>query len=650
MTKINICLSCDDNYAKYAGVVIASVLFNARNDDEISFYVFDGEISDRNKELLLSLKSIKNCDMKFVKVNPNLFDIYSKIKTHKYVSLPSYYKLKFPTFLPDVKRAIYLDCDVVVDTSLHELFEIDMQNYAIAGVKDINKGMIKKNFHYVNAGVLLMDFENFRKQKLEQKFDEYTKKNSKSIKMGDQEILNAVLKNNIKILDDEWNVQSSNFINRSSYTLYPKIVHFVSKRKPWHYISFSWHKNLFLKYLQMTPWALSDSEYKYWAKDNKLLSLFSYLKYRPFFFIRPRFYKALFLTYIKPLFSVKRPIIKGNTFIVWEPCSKSHSEVVPGYVKYLTDLGYNVSVLVNPDRLKEGLFCRYKNPKVFLNKMNKHQIYRYFKYSDLSDVMGVMVTTVGKICDNVHFDDAYKVFNKNIDKSKLLFVVHDAKPSIDAGTFKKDLIFLRDLDYKNKQGVVVNPHYFGDVKILGKNKDITNFVMVGALRAHKQNSSLIIDTVKKLYDKGYKNFKVTVIGKGSLDGVPKEIRPFFDIKGRLPFSKMYDELEKSDFMLTAYDKDGDRHSFYRTSGTSGNFQLVYGFGKPCLIIKPFAKINGFDKKNSIIYDTNGDYVKAMEKCIKMTSKEYNILQKNLLSYSDKLYKRSLRNLKNRISG
>ena len=95
--------------------------------------------------------------------------------------------------------------------------------------------MVKKNFHYVNAGVLLMDFENFRKQKLEQKFDEYTKKNSKSIKMGDQEILNAVLKNNIKILDDEWNVQSSNFINRSSYTLYPKIVHFVSKRKPWFF-------------------------------------------------------------------------------------------------------------------------------------------------------------------------------------------------------------------------------------------------------------------------------------------------------------------------------------------------------------------------------------------------------------------------------
>ena len=59
------------------------------------------------------------------------------------------------------------------------------------------------------------------------------------------------------------------------------------------------------------------------------------------------------------LFPLKTPIIKDNTFIVWEPCSKSHSEVVPGFVKYFHDLGYHVSVLVDKDRLKEGLFSRY---------------------------------------------------------------------------------------------------------------------------------------------------------------------------------------------------------------------------------------------------------------------------------------------------
>ena len=54
----------------------------------------------------------------------------------------------------------------------------------------------------------------------------------------------------------------------------------------------------------------------------------------------------------------KKPIIKEKTFLVWEPCGKSHAEVVPGFVKYLLDLGYHVSVLVSPNAYKEKLFAR----------------------------------------------------------------------------------------------------------------------------------------------------------------------------------------------------------------------------------------------------------------------------------------------------
>ena len=49
----------------------------------------------------------------------------------------------------------------------------------------------------------------------------------------------------------------------------------------------------------------------------------------------------------------KKPIIKENTFLVWEPCGKSHAEVVPGFVKYLLDLGYHVSVLVSSNAYTE---------------------------------------------------------------------------------------------------------------------------------------------------------------------------------------------------------------------------------------------------------------------------------------------------------
>ena len=113
--------------------------------------------------------------------------------------------------------------------------------------------------------------------------------------MGDQQIINDVLKGRIKIVDDEWNVQSSNFTNRSSYTKHPKVIHYVARKKPWHFGSFSVHRNLYFKNLQLTPWKLNGFKEKfYWYHLNQIQSLINYVLYRPLFLFRPRFYEAIF--------------------------------------------------------------------------------------------------------------------------------------------------------------------------------------------------------------------------------------------------------------------------------------------------------------------------------------------------------------------
>ncbi len=646
---INICVACDENYAKYAGVLVASVLCNAASNDELSFYILDGGISEYKRQEILSLKSIKDCSINFIKIDNAMFKDYTNIKTHKYLSITAYYRLKLPTLLESLNRVIYLDCDMVVNAGLSALFNTDIGDNVVAGVKDINKKMLRKNPSYVNSGMLVMDLKAMRLFNCEEKFLEYTKEHLNEIKTGDQEIINEVLKNKIKIVDDEWNVQSSNFTNRSSYTANPKIIHFVAKQKPWHFGSFSWHKDYYFKYLQCTPWALNDEEKKYWYVKNKIISILKYIQYRPLFMLRPKYYEALYHSYLKPFFDSKKPVIKDNTFIVWEPCSKSHSEVVPGYAKYLLDLGYHVSVLVNPKKYKEGLFCRFNCGNISYNVMSRKQIRKFFKKDPLDKVKGVLVTTAGKLCDSVHFDEAYNSFNENTDKSKLLFVEHEAKHAVDAGTWRENLITLRELNYKGAKSIVVNPHYFGDVKITGKNSDITNFLTIGAIQGKKKNNELIINSVKDLHRKGYRNFKITVIGKGSIKHLPKELRRYFDIKGRLPFRQMYDEIEKADFMLTSYSENNPMHIRYNTTGTSGNFQLVYGFCKPCIIIESFGFINGFDNSNSILYNKDGDYSSTLIRGIDMTPEEYTQMQKNLRLYTDSLYSKSLENLRGLIN-
>lgn len=298
MGKINVCISCDDNYAQYAGVAAASILTNAKDDSELCFYILDGGISDDNKEKLLLLKSIKPCEINFVKIDESLFEDYKQIKTHAYLSLASYYRLKISTLLPQIDKIIYIDCDVVINKDLSGLFETLIDDSVAAGVKDINFRMLRKNPTYVNSGVLLMDLKKIKEQNIEKEFLEYTRKNIDTIKLGDQEIINAVLKGKIKILPDKWNVQSSNFTNRSIYTNDPWIIHYVGKQKPWKFGNWNYYNEYYYRYLKLTPWALAKDEEKNFLSKSKKQGIIGYIKYRPLFMLRPRFYKALIKTYI----------------------------------------------------------------------------------------------------------------------------------------------------------------------------------------------------------------------------------------------------------------------------------------------------------------------------------------------------------------
>lgn len=294
---INICLSCDENYAKYAAVVIASILENAKKEDLLSFYILDGNISQESKDKILSLKSIKDCNIEFITVNEKDFEDYKKIPNHSYISISTYYRLKLATLLPNISKIIYLDCDVIVCGSLSDLFNLDLGDNIFGGVLDIDFHS-KKNTKYVNAGVLLMDLDKVRQHNIENQFIEYTKNNWENIQLGDQGVINDVLQDKILNISEDYNVQSESFIRRSNMTITPKIIHFVGAKKPWHLGSWSIHKDLYFKYLQLTPWEISNVKLLlYWGLLNKIVSFITWIKHKPFFFLQPKFWKVVARSY-----------------------------------------------------------------------------------------------------------------------------------------------------------------------------------------------------------------------------------------------------------------------------------------------------------------------------------------------------------------
>jgi hypothetical protein len=140
------------------------------------------------------------------------------------------------------------------------------------------------------------------------------------------------------------------------------------------------------------------------------------------------------------------------------------------------------------------------------------------------------------------------------------------------------------------------------------------------------------------------DFEILAIGRWEIESIPENILKYFDIKPRLPFDEMYGELENSDFFLPLLDPTNESHFRYTKTGVTGGAQLVYGFLKPPVVCRDFAKFYSWDEKNSIIYD-DVSLEEGMKQAILITNSDYKSLQNNMKRLQDGIYKQSLKNLK-----
>ena len=340
-----------------------------------------------------------------------------------------------------------------------------------------------------------------------------------------------------------------------------------------------------------------------------------------------------------------KPYYNENTFFVWEPCSKSHAEVVPGFCKLLLDAGYDVSVLIEPKRIKEGLFSNFNHERLHINRLSKRATRKFFEKNGLASSAGIMVTTAGKITPKADYDHARELFAPLNQKQRVLLVEHDIKNGVDQGTLTSNIITLRRTDYKNSITTPVNPHYFGEFEEHQKGTKAV-FATVGAIRNKRRNSELLISSVESLHQKGFRNFAVIVIGKNNASTVPRHLQQYFILLGRLGFEELYKQVQSCDFLLPLLDPENKAHRRYITTGTSGTFQLALGFHKPVILERSFAQINRLNDSNSILYEGNSNFHMAMERAIAMTPDSYYLLQKAVAETAKLIYIESLQNLKN----
>lgn len=267
----------DKGYVMPTSVMMFSVCDNNRDEDIIFHLVVDESVSsdakNRLKELIHDFPRVR---IEFYLINSDLTKKFS-FEHGDRLTRSTYYRLFLAEILPEsIKKVIYLDGDCIIRNSLRSLWNTDITGYAIAAAFDACEGMIEfyNRLHYpsymgyFNAGVLLINLDYWRQHHISKAFVEYCNVHSDRIKLEDQDVLNAVLKDCKLSIPVKYNFQTLFFKEIHLWdenthgvefmeALYdPTIVHFSSKSKPWDaYIRYSHpYSNTFYKYQNQTMW------------------------------------------------------------------------------------------------------------------------------------------------------------------------------------------------------------------------------------------------------------------------------------------------------------------------------------------------------------------------------------------------------------
>ncbi|STQ86610.1 glycosyltransferase family 8 protein [Helicobacter muridarum] len=180
-------------------------------DSNLIFHIILDYISASNSYKIQLLESMLGVKIKIDIINPDIFQ--DLIPWGEGKNYTTYYRLKIASFLPvNVSKCIYLDCDMICNADIRDLFFTDLNGHICGVVGDVRTSyepmweIEDKNFsirtkYSFNAGLLLIDMDKWRIQNIESKLFSLLK----DVRLTDQDALNIVFNDDILLIDPRWN-------------------------------------------------------------------------------------------------------------------------------------------------------------------------------------------------------------------------------------------------------------------------------------------------------------------------------------------------------------------------------------------------------------------------------------------------------------
>lgn len=270
----HIAYACNNNYVEQTLISMIS-LFQNNTNNNIHIYFIEDNINDDNQKRIISLGEKYGQKIQIESIEHLMGEFY--LEGDVYHPRTIYAKL-FLDKICQANRILYLDSDTVVRGTLEYLWNIDMQDSYIAGVKMPYSNKIKKELQmnqdesYLCDGVMLFNLEAWRKEKLREKCMNFIRENDSQPYMLSEGTVNYVSEGHIMVLPPEYNFMSSMILWKADQIkqLYqcdsyytndelegakkkPIIIHYLNELyiRPWYSNSNHPYKKEYIKYRNM---------------------------------------------------------------------------------------------------------------------------------------------------------------------------------------------------------------------------------------------------------------------------------------------------------------------------------------------------------------------------------------------------------------
>lgn len=268
--RINITLSLNSKYMRYAYVMLTSLFENQPDSLDIHVYLLHSDLTEEDRSHLGNLVKSYGGKVYWCPVDAEVFSANLPVSANW--SLETYYRLLLVDILPeDVERIIYLDVDIIINHSLEDLFFTDLDGKLLGACEDINKPpfgdnrdaifseQIQNGFTYFCAGVMLLNIKDLRGKYCFRDYMALAEKMDFKMAALDQDLLNYMHWKEVKLLDGtkySMFARSVYYFDNIHYDDAKKlgsIVHFIG-RKPWEgqYIHYD-IEQLWWDYAKLTP-------------------------------------------------------------------------------------------------------------------------------------------------------------------------------------------------------------------------------------------------------------------------------------------------------------------------------------------------------------------------------------------------------------